>query len=319
MTKPKEIYKYFTEDRIDLLENGLIRFTQPKDFNDPFEAFPYFKSMAPHAAIDQKAETFDSEPDYYEKSLEDTLLKDNRFQSLPPDKQALLWFFSKERLKMLKPEMSRQIKSLFLSSMKFQGPAKDLIIKTVIDSINKSFGILCFTEKKDNLLMWSHYANSHKGFVLEFYPEHIFFDRRKKSTQIAEHLKKVRYTLKRPEFIFFNDDLSQLQQVDNWINNFIWVKSEHWEYEQEWRILNTLNNSHKQIEKTGAPIHLFEFPLESIKNIFLGCKMNNETSSKFINLLKTQKNLEHIKAFQAYQDEKEYKLKFKNIDFEAPE
>jgi hypothetical protein len=177
-----------------------------------------------------------------------------------------------------------------------------------------SFGILCFTEKKDNLLMWSHYANSHKGFVLEFYSEHEFFDRRKKETQIAEHLKKVRYTVKRPEFVFYEEDLSQPQQVDNWINNFIWVKSKHWEYEQEWRVLNTLNNSHKKIEKSGAPIHLFELPPEAIKNIFLGCKMSKENFSKFTDLLKTQTNLKHINAFKAYQDEKEYRLRFKKIN-----
>ncbi len=66
------------------------------------------------------------------------------------------------------------------------------MVKMMMNAINDTIGILCFTEKNDNLLMWSHYANSHKGFVLEFYPEHQFFDRRKNDHQLAEHLRKVR-------------------------------------------------------------------------------------------------------------------------------
>src|SRR5580704_8300042 len=31
------VYKYLHPDRIDVLENGMIRFSQPRDLNDPFE------------------------------------------------------------------------------------------------------------------------------------------------------------------------------------------------------------------------------------------------------------------------------------------
>ena len=41
------IYKYIPPERIDILQNNHIRFTQPSAFNDPFEAFPYFKALAP--------------------------------------------------------------------------------------------------------------------------------------------------------------------------------------------------------------------------------------------------------------------------------
>ncbi|EPJ44297.1 MAG: hypothetical protein OFPII_35920 [Osedax symbiont Rs1] len=38
------------------------------------------------------------------------------------------------------------------------------------------YGILSMTERIDNLLMWSHYADSHTGFVIGFDPSHDFFD-----------------------------------------------------------------------------------------------------------------------------------------------
>ena len=35
-------YKYVSAERIDILQNRLIRFTQPNGMTDPFEARPYF-------------------------------------------------------------------------------------------------------------------------------------------------------------------------------------------------------------------------------------------------------------------------------------
>ena len=162
--------------------------------------------------------------------------------------------------------------------------------------------------------MWSHYADSHKGFVLEFNPHHSFFDRRKKPNQIAEHLKQVRYSIKRPELILYNDNLSQTQRTDNLVKNFLWVKSKHWAYEQEWRIITTLNRSDKTLKHSKLPIHLFKFPQSAIKSIYFGCKMEETTISKFISLLNAKPCLNHIEIFQAYQNEKEYKLDFLKIN-----
>jgi hypothetical protein len=36
------VYKYLHSDRIDVLENAAIRFTQPAALNDPFETMPCF-------------------------------------------------------------------------------------------------------------------------------------------------------------------------------------------------------------------------------------------------------------------------------------
>lgn len=38
-------YKYVSAERIDILQNRLIRFTQPNAMNDPFEARPYFYKL----------------------------------------------------------------------------------------------------------------------------------------------------------------------------------------------------------------------------------------------------------------------------------
>ncbi|MDF1812384.1 MAG: DUF2971 domain-containing protein [Verrucomicrobiales bacterium] len=43
------LYKYLPPERVDVLEHGLIAFTPPRLFNDPFEASPIFPSDAPEA------------------------------------------------------------------------------------------------------------------------------------------------------------------------------------------------------------------------------------------------------------------------------
>jgi hypothetical protein len=205
--------------------------------------------------------------------------------------------FSSEGLEILQPGISLQVKNTFKAAMKLEGGARPLMIETILNSINMAFGILCFTQRRDNLLMWSHYSNSHRGFVLEFFPDHSFFDQRKTQDQIAGHLKEVRYTLKRPEFCFFDPAFSQGEIMENFINNLFWVKSFHWNYEEEWRILTTLDRSEKTIENQGMSIHLFSFPLDAIKSIFLGCKMIEENKIEFISLLENEENLKHIKVY----------------------
>lgn len=47
------LYKYVSADRIDVLLNGVIRFTQAADFNDPFEIGPYVAAVFPPGHEDE--------------------------------------------------------------------------------------------------------------------------------------------------------------------------------------------------------------------------------------------------------------------------
>ena len=53
MASQELVYKYVAPERLDILEKGLIRFTQPAALNDPFESTPnlqdvrrYLKNLA---------------------------------------------------------------------------------------------------------------------------------------------------------------------------------------------------------------------------------------------------------------------------------
>ncbi|MCV2884796.1 DUF2971 domain-containing protein [Aestuariibacter sp. AA17] len=47
------------------------------------------------------------------------------------------------------------------------------------DTIERNIGILSLSKTNENLLMWSHYAQNHQGFVIGFNEEHDFFFQKK--------------------------------------------------------------------------------------------------------------------------------------------
>jgi hypothetical protein len=47
-----------------------------------------------------------------------------------------------------------------------QMPREEFLTRT--QKLADGLGILCLSERQDNIAMWSHYANSHRGFCLEF-------------------------------------------------------------------------------------------------------------------------------------------------------
>ena len=87
----------------------------------------------------------------------------------------------------------------------------------------ESVGTFCISEKRDDLLMWAHYADSHRGICLEFDGF---------STLMAQ-AQPVCYSANRQPINPYEDD--QLTMLDK----ALFTKSEHWSYEAEWRFLRT--------------------------------------------------------------------------------
>ncbi len=40
--------------------------------------------------------------------------------------------------------------------------------QNVSAGVRASLGVICFSERSDSLLMWSHYADNHNGICIEF-------------------------------------------------------------------------------------------------------------------------------------------------------
>jgi hypothetical protein len=85
-------------------------------------------------------------------------------------------------------------------------------------------GLLCFSKRWKSPLLWSHYANRHKGIALEFdvldRVAHPIRYRKKRYVLDLESARKKKYA-------FSNDEIKEL-----WI-----TKYEQWAYEEEIRVV----------------------------------------------------------------------------------
>ena len=65
----------------------------------------------------------------------------------------------------------------------------------MVERLSQQVGILCLTEVPDSLLMWAHYADSHKGFLVGFNTTHTFFTNMKVLEPVIYSETRVRVPL----------------------------------------------------------------------------------------------------------------------------
>ena len=159
----------------------------------------------------------------------------------------------------------------------------------------------CLSSKNDNTLMWSHYADKHKGICIEYNISKIFIDNN--ST-----IRKVNYDKNMvEEKMDYIKRFSDIKIGDKNITKLLelfYIKSKEWEYEDEYRILyyDATANSN------GITIKL------PIKSIYFGTETSEEDKKliydiiKNINITKTKNN--KIKIYESkFDDKKLFEIK----------
>jgi hypothetical protein len=79
-------------------------------------------------------------------------------------------------------------------------------------------GVLCLCTEKKNIVMWSHYADKHKGVVIGF--------KAKDHNSLFFGAHKVRYDQPVPQYA-----------EDDYLNKCIYRKASDWGYENEYRVV----------------------------------------------------------------------------------
>ena len=92
-------------------------------------------------------------------------------------------------------------------------------LKSKIDDLKKGLTVVCFTEDVKSILMWSHYANNHRGFCIEY---------KLAQTDLSKQIRKVIYSSER--HYLRDEDLNE-----KGIFRPTLYKSDVWKYEKEWR------------------------------------------------------------------------------------
>jgi hypothetical protein len=145
---PTTIYKYQDPVRFDVLESGLIAYTPPSRFNDPFDMNPSIDADVSDEFLEAQCAKFEAD--------------------IPPEKHV-----SKEAYK---AHMRRDKTRI-----------DQTLNQELSEMFNRMYGVLCCTELPYDVLMWSHYAKQHEGFAIGFDLKHPFIRERFRPVQYEKN------------------------------------------------------------------------------------------------------------------------------------
>lgn len=168
-------------------------------------------------------------------------------------------------------------------------PARD-DIKNLLDNADRQislemkelFLIGCLCTNYKNKLMWSHYADSHKGFCIEYDYSELYVD---------DHTTlplPVIYSEERPLISWkaaFDNSTENLEEAVVQFTKGLLTKDSIWSYENEWRIL---------VKNTD----LSDIPMPRISCVYLGASISDDNKAAILKIAK----------------EKQYKVKQMVVD-----
>ena len=184
-----------------------------------------------------------------------------------------------------KLEVDPTIKEKYLSAFKKDPKSFTQPFINLYKDWLKYIGICCFSKRKDNVLLWSHYADSHKGICLGF----DYSLMKKRFPQFDE----VDYN---SEPVNFN-----LSMHNESVSKVALRKSVDWKYEEEIRFF-TERKKHEN------------FPREALVEVNFGTRCDLRTMSN-IQLLASKIGYPKCKFFRAQINEAKYIVEFNKSDF----
>lgn len=137
---PKKLYKYRdwnNSNHRKILSVKQIHFSSPKELNDPFDCLIH--------------------TDY-------TILRDNQ------EHERVHWnnHFNQAFPNDSETERANRISEIINNKIFHNDERMETQRNLEFEALNQTFGILSTSLTSDNILMWSHYADNHKGFCVGF-------------------------------------------------------------------------------------------------------------------------------------------------------
>ena len=130
------------------------------------------------------------------------------------------------------------------------------------------WGICCLSAVPDDILMWAHYADGHRGFCLKFAnePSDAFGTNWKPNDP---DFRSYRHPLILPIDVKYSDKYPIINPLsndhaDDWemVTKGFFTKATQWKYEKEWRLL----------DDNGPGPH--QFPSRFLTGVIFGCEMS---------------------------------------------
>ena len=155
----------------------------------------------------------------------------------------------------------------------------DKFIENAKRKVFEKYGILCLSKIRSNILMWSHYAKNHTGYVLGF----------DMSRDIDFYMMpfKVAYQEEYPAIAY-------LKEKEKVVESSVKTKFKQWDYEQEVRILKSSHGLH-------------EFKKDALRSITFGCK-TKRCDEENVRAWSLNYGYDHIKFYKTELSKTAYKV-----------
>lgn len=288
-------YKYTSaETALKIIKTKSFRWSSPLKFNDPFDH--------------QTGFVFASEPEYFSKLLRDSIIRIIFSDEEPNIQPHSLFSAMTLKLRSIRDRLSRDevIKDFDEAGIEIASNLPkhfaDFNAALVENFCNSR--IFCVSENHDNVVMWSHYADQHRGIVFKL----ACLD---DIDNVLLAARKVEYT---KDFIKFHnaEDYAMhltgekpLDTVDLcW--KLAFTKHADWAYENEWRVHRPLLN-----EPQGDGYSIYSEHPRVFDEIYLGCRIPKEMAQNIIDT--TRAYLPHVKIFQGAKSTNKFSLSFTKI------
>ncbi|MGA2624482.1 MAG: DUF2971 domain-containing protein [Bacteroidota bacterium] len=301
------LYKFVSaQQAVNILETTTIRFTQLAALNDPFESFPQAEGFVTREFVFQIFDLILNHETILHNLMEQTYHR--MYDALPPEQKNLFDFEGYKAVvkNIIDVELTKRgtdfpnlVRSLFESNTDY---LVGTIKQSVINSIANNICVLSLSTARTNPLMWSHYADSHRGLAIGFDSENQFFSK----------ALRVQYRAERPRVNLFPIPETEPEKL-RLAESILATKNISWHYEEEYRLINTttlLKDSHT-IDSGGHEVLVRAFPIESVQDLIFGCNIQEDSQNSLSEIVRNKFSTASLN--QAVLDTKNFQISFKRL------
>jgi len=252
---PASLYKYeaFSAQSLLNLKSQVIYFGSPLQFNDPYDC-----ALTPNLLEPTDAEVESIRGIYLENPGLSERAR-NEFETFG----------------------TRQLRSALMRAARAG-------FRHTVEEFLEQRGVACFSERNDDLLMWSHYGGGYKGFCLEF----------DSSADALQNVQQVRYVPALPALdlstVLLSNDFHPIQEL-------FCTKSTAWSYEREWRAIHNVAGTQ------------FCYPPEALTGVYFGPDIDRQ-SLEVICLILAGQN-EHVRFWRGRRSNTEFRVQFESFSY----
>lgn len=279
-----QLVKYLPSARIAVLSDLLVRVTQPSELNDPFDLAPTVDRVVPNRRVASVAKTAGRGARGPTRAL--------RFSDFRP----------------YRADQRRELEFMHTAPA-LNAAFGRMVGDPVRTAILERIGVFSVSDTPTSPTMWSMYAESHRGFALEFDARARIFEETTRPCSPFGVFQPVAYVENRPCI----SALELLLPITHWSRvlsrRVLFTKSDSCQHEREWRLVLPLDDHERFPHVIRGRLHLFKLAPQAIHRVIIGARSSPEVRKQISAVIRANRELNHVDVIYARLCEKGYGIR----------